>query len=509
MAEPYQSANVAIITPTAGEWQEMLKHISGTTPSSDWPLPVAYGRIGNHTVVCCATGKGQEETASAVTLLLERVKPRWVLLVGIAGGFPDQNVHRGDVIVAHVIHNFDYGKLSTGIFKRRPENDFNCDRSLLSWAEVVAGDITSDWRTGIKQERPDGTNILQSKAHNDCYVASSNKVVDDPDHAFYAKVKRAFPEIHAVEMEGTGAGASARLAQGERAIGLLMIRGVSDEPGNPLAAGTNERTAWRSYAAAVAAAFTRKLLLQLPNRKGAEEVPVKASIRILKGDANLMDSISLALAKTEPRFREIFDRALASADSGHQFSLQAQEAERTIRRLLAPKLPKGGKLPSSKSVIAIPQPYPESLGEAGVVTWSSGDQYVGQLNGKTEAGVGSYTIYSGTREATPNAINRYRGEVYGDSLGPYGVYTWKDGAEFAGEWVDGRPHFGAKTFINSDEWYDIYFGSFGSVKADRGPNLWIPNGVGVAFNWRDQVVRCTYAREGQISYVADDIKITQ
>lgn len=503
----HQTADIAIVTPTAGEWQEMLKQISDLKKSPNWPLPVCHGRIGTHTVVCCATGKGQEETASAVTLLIERAKPRWLLLVGIAGGFPDQNVHRGDVVIAHVIHNFDYGKLVKGEFVRRPENDFNCDRSLLSWAEVAAIDSNTNWRTTVSLAQPESKSNHEIKVHSDCYIASSSKVVDDPNHDFYAKVKAAFPEIHAVEMEGTGAGASARLAQGERAIGLSMIRGISDEPGVPEAAGSNQRKLWRSYAAAAAAAFTRELLEQLPNRKVAVDESVEPSARILSGNVSLMDAISLALAKASPQHRVIFDRAIASASLAHRHADGAQVLERRIKKVLAPKLPKARKLPTSRSVVKIPTPYPDDIGEAGIITWSSGDQYVGQLNGKVESGLGSYIIYSGTREATPNAINVYRGEVFGDFLGPLGVYTWNDASEFAGEWADGRPHFGIKTFVDNDKWYDVYFGSFGTAETDRGPKLWVPHGYGIAFNNQEGAVRSTYAHEGAVKYLSGEIKV--
>jgi len=48
-----------------------------------------------------------------------------------------------------------------------------------------------------------------------------------------------------------------------------MIRGISDEPGSEAAAGTGQRSAWRSYAAATAAAFTRRAIEDLPTRKKA------------------------------------------------------------------------------------------------------------------------------------------------------------------------------------------------------------------------------------------------
>ena len=265
------------MAPTGAEWLGMLDQISNATPVDDVPLPMQCGTIGAHSVLCCASGKGQEETASAATLILERAKPSWIFLVGVAGGFPAQGISRGDVIVAHFIHSFDYGKLVRGTFKRRPENDINCDRSLLAWAEIAADVKNQSWRSSISEVRPDGKDLTSFKVHVDCYVASSNKVVDDPDHEFYDTVADAFPEIHAVEMEGIGAGASARLAQSERPVGFLMIRGISDEPG-AMSAGKEQRAQWKKYAVATAAAFTRTLIEQLPEKKKLVEAPNARSL---------------------------------------------------------------------------------------------------------------------------------------------------------------------------------------------------------------------------------------
>jgi nucleoside phosphorylase len=269
--------DIAIITPTASEWHGILARVSDVRDVDDPPLPMKIGRIGKHSVLCCVSGKGQEKTASAATLILECAKPSWIFLVGIAGGFPDLGIHRGDVIVAHVIHSFDYGKLFNGTFIRRPENDIVCDRKLLAWAEAVATGDLIDCRSSVSEGRPDGKDSRDFKVHADCYVASSNKVIDDPDHTFYTTVAQAFPEIHAVEMEGVGAGASARLAQAERAVGFLMIRGISDEPGVG-GVGKEQRSQWKRYAVASAAAFTQTLIEQLPVKKNISPASTTADV---------------------------------------------------------------------------------------------------------------------------------------------------------------------------------------------------------------------------------------
>ena len=81
--------DIAIITPTGIEWLGMLGQMPDAVPVDDVPLPMKIGTIGTHTVLCCACGKGQEEAASAATLVMERTKPAWILLVGMAGGVPE------------------------------------------------------------------------------------------------------------------------------------------------------------------------------------------------------------------------------------------------------------------------------------------------------------------------------------------------------------------------------------------------------------------------------------
>ncbi len=149
----------------------MLDQIPDAVDVDEMPFPTKVGTVGKFSVLCCQSGKGQEETASAATLILERAKPSWVFLVGIAGGFPAQGVSRGDVVVAHVIHSFDYGKLVDGTFKRRPDIDMSCDRKLLAWAGVAAAGV--GWRSFVSKARPDSRLPSDFKVHVDCYVASS------------------------------------------------------------------------------------------------------------------------------------------------------------------------------------------------------------------------------------------------------------------------------------------------------------------------------------------------
>jgi nucleoside phosphorylase len=95
-------------------------------------------------------------------------------------------------------------------------------------------------------------------------IASGDKVVDDPTNEFFDEVLKKWPKIRAVEMEGAGVGDAIAHAQAcGHTVGFMMIRGVSDlpRPRQPESVqdkthGTQERDAWKNYAAHTAAAFT-------------------------------------------------------------------------------------------------------------------------------------------------------------------------------------------------------------------------------------------------------------
>lgn len=254
------SADVAILTPIAEEWHAVVSLLESPSPTADQTLPNKQGRIGSHSVVCVLSGKGEGNTASAVQFTSDLWKPRWLFVVGIAGGFPERKVFKGDLVIAQFVYDFDFGKVQNGAFVRRPEYDYACDRSLLGHAEILAANKAKPWLSFISAQRPDGASSSESKVQLG-YLASSNKVIDDPDNHMYSAVKAAIPEIHAVEMEASGAGAAMRLEASRRMVGILVIRGISDAPG--AGTGSEERAAWKEYAASIAAAFAKGLLLSL------------------------------------------------------------------------------------------------------------------------------------------------------------------------------------------------------------------------------------------------------
>ena len=100
----------AIITPIPIEWKAIYEKLRDPSIPSDQTLPTKLGYIGNHMVVCVQSGKGEGDAAAALQYVFGQWSPRWVILMGIAAGFPDRGGRSsgrgpdlGDILIASVV----------------------------------------------------------------------------------------------------------------------------------------------------------------------------------------------------------------------------------------------------------------------------------------------------------------------------------------------------------------------------------------------------------------------
>ena len=84
-------------------------------------IPYWQGTIDGKPVVVAITGIGKTYTAMTTTLFLGAFKPRLVLMSG-TGARIDKSLRTGDVIVATVTHEHDYGSLTGADMVYRPMN---------------------------------------------------------------------------------------------------------------------------------------------------------------------------------------------------------------------------------------------------------------------------------------------------------------------------------------------------------------------------------------------------
>lgn len=109
-----------------------------------WGIPYYTGKIGGKSVVVAITGIGKTFTGMTSTLFITHFKPRLVLMSG-TGARINYDLRTGDVIVATVTYEHDYGSLTREGMVYRPmngpnngnkvENAFSPPGKLLAIAE--------------------------------------------------------------------------------------------------------------------------------------------------------------------------------------------------------------------------------------------------------------------------------------------------------------------------------------------------------------------------------------
>jgi adenosylhomocysteine nucleosidase len=109
-----------------------------------WGIPYYQGKISGKDVVVAITGIGKTSTGMTSTLFIAELKPRLVLMSG-TGARINQALRTGDVIVATVTHEHDYGSLTRTGMVYRPfngpvdgneiENAFSPPAELLALAD--------------------------------------------------------------------------------------------------------------------------------------------------------------------------------------------------------------------------------------------------------------------------------------------------------------------------------------------------------------------------------------
>lgn len=214
-------------------------------------------------IILTFAGSAGTNNSAIVTMdTIDRWRPRYVLLAGVAGGLPPQGLKKGDIVISSHIWGYEYGKIDYG-FKPRPDHNFGADTGLFNSALAFSGSNTS-WHELIDVLPPEQGNIPQV-LHGP--VASGDKVVDDLKDQFFEAVLKASPKLQAVEMEGAGAGAAIRNAHDKgRRVGFIMIRGISDMPKAVSSSEekeggqTEERDSWKKYASSAAACFSISFL---------------------------------------------------------------------------------------------------------------------------------------------------------------------------------------------------------------------------------------------------------
>jgi nucleoside phosphorylase len=231
--ETQPQVDIAFVTVLREEYDAVLRHLDWSEPvpaTDDRPnrhewrcgeISPAAGGLSYRVVVGLA---GQPATSSgllAVAHTVEAFRPRYMLLVGIAGGLGGPVT--GDVVVADRICGCEFREIDRAF---RPRPDWVCptDAAIVGAANALSG-LDPDWS---EVTRRDSVSTTRPRLFVGPIVSGDRRVDDLPELALLPVTER-WPEVRAVEMEGIGAVQLIRDARDRGCVvSFGMVRGISE-----------------------------------------------------------------------------------------------------------------------------------------------------------------------------------------------------------------------------------------------------------------------------------------
>lgn len=283
------SVDFGIITMKEEEYRAVERQFMPLERLQGEKQPYLFGEVsttkGERTVLITRCEQGHTAAQQCANNLMSEAKPRWILLVGIAGAFPAEEYTLGDVLLANHVYDFAITAESEGkppepnpkggkphpkvayLLKELPGLTFqqqlgawNGEKALAMPKPVprVADKLTDppfygdkDWRKKVQKglkanfpaegdPRPPICRVVP--------VGTANVLLKNTEVAKewvgWAR------SVGHVEMELGGVYEAAQEAQ----VPVLSIRGISD------VVGFRRSTAWTEFACQTAAAFARALV---------------------------------------------------------------------------------------------------------------------------------------------------------------------------------------------------------------------------------------------------------
>ena len=242
-----------IVTALPLERQAVREHLDGFNTRA---VGAARVDIGRFTVDGAALrvgviecGPGNIDVAALTATTAKNLKPRAVLMVGVAGGIKDIRI--GDVVASSKIYWAEPGRSEDNLIRPRPDLG-PVPVELVQIAREVNSDDSWQYRrlgAAVGAPRPRSTVAP---------IVVGERVVASSQSGDAQRIRATYSDAVAVAMEDVGVAKAAAFAG---VGGALAIRGVSDRLDNKAAA---DATGTQPIAAANAAAFAFELLTRLP-----------------------------------------------------------------------------------------------------------------------------------------------------------------------------------------------------------------------------------------------------
>jgi adenosylhomocysteine nucleosidase len=235
---------IVMLTALDLEYRALRSRLTGTRECihpAGTVFEVGQLTDGVGTVVLAVTGEGNLGAAILAERAIATFHPSAVLCVGIAGGLK-ADVALGDVVVATRVYAVSGGRDRDEGFAVRPRA-WAASHELEQAARQVAR--SGVWTTGLPFTCDRAMPVVHFKP-----IASGEVLHQARDTEFARRLRDAYDDAAAVEMESAGAAQAAHL---NRALPALTVRAISDlaDHTKPCA----EAAGWQHVAAVRAAAF--------------------------------------------------------------------------------------------------------------------------------------------------------------------------------------------------------------------------------------------------------------
>jgi len=197
---------IGIIAAMEEELRELRERMERPRLTRYGPFLYYTGRLAGHSVALLLCGIGKVNAAVGTALLIDKFKPGCVINTGVAGGFPAGGLAVGDIVVSTEVRHHDADatifNYEVGQIPRMPAA-FYADKRLVTLAaralpgkhdfKVVRGQIMS----------------------GDSFIHSCAQI---------RLIRRNFPAVRAVEMEGAAIAQTCYLFK----TPFVVIRSISD-----------------------------------------------------------------------------------------------------------------------------------------------------------------------------------------------------------------------------------------------------------------------------------------
>lgn len=186
-AESYRNqTDVAIVTVTLDEHEAMLRHFASWRRMKGNKREYQFSRVKTRenrelgVAISRCPAQGHNAAQALVSNLITDLNPRWILLVGIAGGFPDHEFSLGDVLLARTVHDVTVGAAVEGRLPEFTTRSLSVHRKVENLLDSLSANtsLLGDWNgpqelgmskpsetipTDLKDERLYGAEAWRSK----------------------------------------------------------------------------------------------------------------------------------------------------------------------------------------------------------------------------------------------------------------------------------------------------------------------------------------------------------